>query len=77
MTSAVRRLTFWLGGFLHRVELPADVLQPPLKLLALLQGQLLLRLADTVLLGCRRRETEKREFKLLCTCAGEPDRDPG
>lgn len=71
-TCAVRRLTFGLGGLLDRVELPADVLQPLLQLLALLQGQLLLRLADAVLLGCRRRETEKGEFKLRCTCTGRP-----
>lgn len=77
MTSAVCRLTFGFGGFLDRVELPADVLQPLLQLLPLLQGQLLLRLADAALLGCRRRETEKREFKLPCTSTGEPSRDPG
>lgn len=77
MISAVCRLTFGFGGFLDRVELPADVLQPLLQLLPLLQGQLLLRLTDAALLGCRRRETEKREFKLLCTCTGEPGRDPG
>lgn len=55
-------LTFGLGGFLDRVELPADILQPLLQLLPLLQGQLLLRLADVVLLGCRRWEKERGEF---------------
>lgn len=75
--SAVCGLTFGFGGFLDRVELPADVLQPLLQLLPLLQGQFLLRLANAVLLGCRRRETEKQEFKLLRTCTGEPGRGPG
>lgn len=49
--TAGGRLTF-LGRLLGRVQLPADVLQAPLQLPLLLQGQLFLRLAHRLLQGC-------------------------
>lgn len=49
-------LTFGLDRLLPRVELTADVHQPPLQLHLLLQSDLLPRLARHVLTGCWHRE---------------------
>lgn len=48
----VCKLTFRFCRFLDRVELPADILQPPLQLPPLLQSQLLFRLASAAFLCC-------------------------
>lgn len=45
-------LTLGFLGFLARVELSADILQPPLQLTLLLQGQFLSGLAGAPFLHC-------------------------
>lgn len=59
----IKDLTFGFCRFLDRVELPADILQPPLQLPPLFQSQLLFRLANAAFLSCCTREDDKRCYR--------------